>query len=91
MIIAPIRANILLDPAFGWCPTTTSVLDCEFATTELNEHVEEIAVYQWGSAGFLNNTDLYICDVPEVTDGISNVKFSNASFYSPPEFGIYLA
>ena len=42
MIIAPIRYNILHDPAFGWCPTDESINPaCDFRTTELRrDHLE---------------------------------------------------
>ena len=45
MIIKPIRENILLDPAFGWCPSTTSLIGCEFETNELRDHLEDIVAY----------------------------------------------
>ena len=45
MIISPIRESILLDPAFGWCPSTTSLSGCKFETKNLRSHLEDIVTY----------------------------------------------
>lgn len=90
MIIAPIKENILLNPAFGWCPTTQTLDGCQYSTSQLPDLLEDITLYQWGSGALLNNTDLYIFDVEPISGGIANVAFSNSSFYSAPEFGLFL-
>ena len=95
MIIAPIKYNILVDPSFGWCDE----IDCDFRKRKfftdsgmeyVRQHLQDIAVYQWGSGAFLNNTDLYISGVTPVLGGIANPSFSSELFYSSPEFGIFL-
>ena len=87
MIIAPIRYNIVHDPAFGWCTSKTLC----FRTSLLRKnHLEDLSVYQWGSGAFLSNSDLYIDGVDPVDGGISSLKFTNYTFQAPPEFGIYL-
>ena len=93
MIIAPIRYNILNDPAFGWCNTDdiTGVITCDFRTTELRrKHLEDVTTYQWGSGSFISNTALYVPGVTPVYDGIASLQFSNYTFQSAPEYGIYL-
>ena len=96
MIIAPIRRNILLDPAFGWCSKTVPYnTTCDFYAEDVRDHLEDITVYQWGSGAFLNNTDLYISGVTPVAGGIMNllqsrVFYNDKIFFSSPEFGIYL-
>lgn len=103
MIIANVKTTVYRDPAFGWCPELTPELlsqleaagktyadACKITLDEMDEHVEDLVLYQWGSGNFLNNTDIYIKGVPMITHGIAQTEFTGELYFSAPEFSLYL-
>ena len=103
MIIANIKTTVYRTPAFGWCPELTPELltsleaegktyadACSITREEMDDNVEDLVLYQWGSGNFLDNSDIYIKDIPVITHGIAQTEFTDDLYFSAPEFSLYL-